>query len=657
MTVRLKVATIDGSQGWMEFKDPKSILISLMERRDIVDIDLSPLASNSSLRSFMLTYNALQSIDLSPLSTCKGLESVSLWKNQLKRIDLSPLSKCENLSELRLDGNQLKKIDLSPLSSNKKLETINLSENRLKKIDLSPLSSCTELKVLNLDRNELRSINLSPVSSCSNLETLSLQRNQLRSIDLSLLTACPNLRFYFLSGNQLKEIDLSPLSARTDIEYVSINSNQLESIDLTPLKSCINLGSIELNGNRLQTIDISPLSSCINLGSIDLSRNRLQTIDISPLSSIRGIQTLKLSDNMLKTVDLSPLSSCPHFQELHLKGDSFEGVDITPLVTSPYFYYVETDAPVTSWIKDPFQRSLVTRNAQMSGSRERFTVKPPAPARAWELLHKLANIPHGLSIPIQTYILKALGLEKYGFIDADISEFLCSIPSELSLDEARERVKPFLIEQMCEQIDRGGTTIGLDVDRVFTEAKGIAKRMESIAKLRGSEMQQVVARRKESQSTWTHDLAHLYLTAYGFSILNSVRPIFLHEVSSSEFGMIQDSLRTMGYEIRTMGYEMKVVDAKDITERFPAENMSIHMKRYVSNLYYCNKAEMERQEKDEAIQLKNALERALKKDELRAILQEHNIRFEERWSKHFLAKEIVKRMGVAFVRNLLEEVG
>ncbi|MHA2005419.1 MAG: hypothetical protein ACW960_15220 [Candidatus Thorarchaeota archaeon] len=97
---------------------------------------------------------------------------------------------------------------------------------------------------------------------------------------------------------------------------------------------------------------------------------------------------------------------------------------------------------------------------------------------------------------------------------------------------------------------------------------------------------------------------------------------------------------------------MKVVDAKDITERFPAENMSIHMKRYVSNLYYCNKAEMERQEKDEAIQLKNALERALKKDELRAILQEH-----KRWSKHFLAKEIVKRMGVAFVRNLLEEVG
>jgi hypothetical protein len=102
---------------------------------------------------------------------------------------------------------------------------------------------------------------------------------------------------------------------------------------------------------------------------------------------------------------------------------------------------------------------------------------------------------------------------------------------------------------------------------------------------------------------------------------------------------------------------MKVVDAKDITERFPAENMSIHMKRYVSNLYYWNKAEMERQEKDEAIQLKNALERAFKKDELRAILQEHNIRFEERWSKHILAKEIVKRMGVAFVRNLLEEVG
>ncbi|MFX1272906.1 MAG: leucine-rich repeat domain-containing protein [Promethearchaeota archaeon] len=648
MSIKLKVRTIDGSQGYMEFKDPKSILISFIERRDIVDIDLSPLASNSSLRSFMLTYNALQSIDLSPLSTCKGLESVSLWKNKLKRIDLSPLGKCKKLSELRLDGNQLKKIDLSPLSSNKKLEKLNLSENRLKEIDLSPLSSCTELKVLNLDDNQLRSIDLSPLSSCTNLETIWLQRNQLSSIDLSILTTCPHLGFFLLNGNKLKEIDLFPVSARTNIGGVSINSNQLESIDLTPLKSCIDLEYIDLKGNRLQSIDLSPLSSCVNLSSIDLSGNRLQTIDLSPFSSITGIQTLKLNENMLETIDLSPLSSCPHFGELHLKGDSFEGVDITPLVTSPYFNYVETDAPVTSWINVPYQRSIVTRNAQISGSRERFTVEPSAPEGSWELLHKLANIPHGLSIPIQTYILKALGLEKYGLIDADISGLLCSIPPVLSLDKARKSVTSFVVEQMCEQIDRGGTTIGLDVDRVLTEAKGIAERIDSIAKLRDSEMQQVVAKRREKSMTLTYDLSQLLFTAYGFSILGSVRPIFLHEVSNLEFGMIQDSLRAMGYE-------MKVVDAKDITENIPAENMSIHMKRYVSSLYYWNKAEMERQEKDEAIQLKNALERAFKKDELCTILQKSNVRFEERWSKHLLAKELVERMGVAFVKNLLEE--
>ncbi|MFW9803835.1 MAG: leucine-rich repeat domain-containing protein [Candidatus Thorarchaeota archaeon] len=641
MSIKLKVKTVNGSQGYMEFKDTKSILIGFMERRDIVDIDLSPLASNSRLKSFTLTFNALQSIDLSPLSTCKGLESVSLYRNQLKRIDLSPLSKCKNLSELRLDSNQLKKIDLSPLGSNKNLEILNLSENHLKKIDLSPLSSCTELKVLNLDGNHLPSIDLSPLSSCTNLETIWLQKNQLRSIDLSLLTTCPNLRFFHLNRNKLKRVDLSPLSARADIRRVSISLNQLESINLTPLKSCIDLDSIELNGNGLRTIDLSPLSSCINISSIELSRNRLQTIDLSPLSSIIGIQFLNLDENMLKTVDISPLSSCPHFRELHLKGDSFEGVDITPLVTSPYFNYVETDAPVTSWIKDPFQRRLVTRNAQISGRRERFSVESPAQEGSWELLHKLANIPYGLSIPIQTYILKALGLEKYGLIDADISGSLCSISPDLSLDEARERVKPILVERMCEQIDRGGTTIGLDVDGVFTEAMGIAKRMESIAKLRDAEMKRIVAIRKGE----FFDVRQLYLTAYGHSILNNVWQSNVRGISNEEFDLIQDSLSTLGYEIIVVRYEVQ----------FPATDMSIHMKQYVSSLYGWNKAEMQRQEKAEVFQLKNALEKAFKKDKLRAILRENNIRVEERWTKHILAKRIMERMGVDFVRGLLEQ--
>jgi hypothetical protein len=626
MTVQLKVTLSDGSQGLVESDDPESILITHEWRKDIVEIDLSRLASNATLRTFMLTNKELQSIDLSPLGTCKSLESISLYGNQLQNIDLSPLNKCRNLSKLSLAKNQFKEVDLTPLRSTKKLEQLDLMNNSLEQIDLSPLSSCTKLVVINLDDNQLKRIDLSPLSKCTNFKFIVLQRNQLHGIDLSPLSTCSNLVSIPLNHNNLKSIDLSPLSACTKLTSLSLSSNQLKSIDLAPLKSCSNLSSIYLNENRLRTIDLSPLSSSIKLWRIELNQNEL------------------------KNIDLSPLSSCPDFDSIFLKGDSLESVDITPLIVSPRFSRVETDARISSWIRDPYQRNrLMGRSASRSDLKGKFTVEPPAPEGSWELLHKLASIPHELSIPIQTYILKALGLGEYGLIDADISDFLCSIPPELSLDEARERTKPFLIERVCEQIDRGGTTIGLDVDEVFTEARGIAARLLTIARLRDSEMKHVIARRKQkSISAWAYNVERLYLTAYGFSIITNAGLRAIHELSSEEFEFIQDSLRTMGYE-------MKVVDEEDITEQLPTENMSIHMKRYVSRLYYWNLQEMNRQDIAEFRQLVNALVKAFKKKDLWAILQKHNIRFKERWTKDTLARDLIRRTGAAYVKSLLKE--
>ncbi|MFW9863637.1 MAG: leucine-rich repeat domain-containing protein [Candidatus Thorarchaeota archaeon] len=626
MTIHLNVTLSDGSKGFVESDDPESILITYEWRKDIVEIDLSPLASNATLRTFMLTEKDLQSIDLSPLSTCKNLEWVALYGNHLQNIDLSPLHKCKNLRKLDLGRNRFKEIDLTPLKSKKKLDEVDLKGNSLKNIDLSPLSSCTKLELLNLNDNQLRSVDLSPLSKCINLVFIWLKNNQLNSIDLSPLSACSNLVGIALAGNKLKSIDLSPLSTCTKFDGPSLGSNQLKSIDLTPLRSCINISGIYLNENRLRAIDLSPLSSSIRLGKIDLNQNEL------------------------KTVDLSPLSSCPDFASIHLMENALESLDITPLILSPIFNGVEIDSPVSSWIRDPYQRNrLVKRSASWPVPPERIIIEPPAPEGSWELLHKLASIPHGLSIPIQTYILKSLGLERYGLIDADISDFLCSIPPEISLDEARERTKPFLIERVCEQIDRGGTTIGLDVDEVFTEARGIAARLQTIAKLRDSEMKQVMAiKKQESIIRWTYDVQRLYLTAYGFSIITKAGLRAIHEISSEDFEYIQDVLSSMGYE-------MKVSSKEDITEQPPVENMSVHMKHYVSRLHYWNYREMKRQDSSEARQLIHALVKTLKKNDLCAILQKHNIPFKGSWIKHTLAETIIQRMGAPFVRAILEE--
>lgn len=111
-----------------------------------------------------LSYRDIVDIDLSPLSSDTDLQRLNLGHNKIKNIDLTPLSSCTGLRYLRLHDNQLEEIDLSPLSSLTNLVSLNLSENQLQSINLIPLVSCTSLlQELHLDCNEIESIDLSPL--------------------------------------------------------------------------------------------------------------------------------------------------------------------------------------------------------------------------------------------------------------------------------------------------------------------------------------------------------------------------------------------------------------------------------------------------------------------------------------------------------------
>ncbi|MFX0044831.1 MAG: hypothetical protein ACFE8Z_03210 [Candidatus Hermodarchaeota archaeon] len=89
---------------------------------------------SSDAKELYLAYKDIISIDLSPVAACWKLHEVHLNGNKLSQIDLSPLSNCARLNILRLEYNRLHTLDLRPLASCAYLREIDLSNNPLRLI-------------------------------------------------------------------------------------------------------------------------------------------------------------------------------------------------------------------------------------------------------------------------------------------------------------------------------------------------------------------------------------------------------------------------------------------------------------------------------------------------------------------------------------------
>ncbi|MFW9889694.1 MAG: hypothetical protein ACFFER_16010 [Candidatus Thorarchaeota archaeon] len=485
-------------------------------------------------------------------------------------------------------------IDLTPLSEMDNLESLMLHDNGLRRIDLSPLSSCANLKDLRVTDNHknLETINLSPLASCSKLQRLDLSRNHLQNIDLSPLSSCSSFKDIILDENQLQHVDLSPLS------------------------KCVTFMRLGLLGNPLQSVDLSPLSQCVNLRLVNLAGTKLQNVSLSPLASCQ----------------------CSH---IYLQANEIESVDITSVLLNPALEMIDHDYQFVSWVADPYEKRKL--KGHHWSIELKYSVDPPAPEESWSFLHKLANIPQGLSIPVQSYILKSLGFEHFGLIDADISKFLCSIPPETSIDEAPNIVRPFLIETVCEQIDRGGTTILLDINSLMGIGE-IARRLDSILELRDTEMMQVKVNRW-LHMVWQYQIQPLVLTAYGFSILMQIRGF-----SDPEFQVIENEFKPILKLFRETGYEISIVTEDEYDhELFVPKHMSRQMKNYVLNLA----SRMDLDDSLYAMRIGEVLRKTFRAHQLRDLLQKHKL--STKGTKRELVLRIIEAKGTDFVRRILEE--
>jgi hypothetical protein len=130
--------------------------------------------------------------------------------------------------------------------------------------------------------------------------------------------------------------------------------------------------------------------------------------------------------------------------------------------------------------------------------------------------------------------LKLRGLSWLGFLDIDPIQCLRSIlDDDVDIDELRDS----LIEVVCKQIDKGGTTIGLDIVRM-QEYGELAKRVDRVIELRRDEIERVAV------YAGRYVIRSLVLTAYGFNI---IRALEMGNQESIDTKLVMDTFAELGF--------------------------------------------------------------------------------------------------------------
>ncbi|MFW9959129.1 MAG: leucine-rich repeat domain-containing protein [Candidatus Odinarchaeota archaeon] len=433
-------------------------------------------------------------------------EDIVIRNEYIISIDLTSLSGCTTLKRLDLSSCGLISLDLDPLSNCKELGGIYLSNNQLTGIDLTPLSSCTALSAINLRGNHLQKLNLRPLRNCKNLTHLSLGQNQINQFSFLPFKSWKHFISLGLDQNRIQHLDLRPLSSCSKLEGLSIDSNELQTIDLTPLKSCRNLRTLTMSSNKFEEVDLEPLFNCTELETLILLRNKIKSLNVTPL-----IKCKKLN---------------------HFDADAELGVRIQSLLefgqfTYPppdHYGYYDEDHDIFEPEEDAFDSPVQIRDINIisylySNMNE----------ESWKMNHLLQET------------LKIMGYDWIGLVDGDSQALL---GASLEAPDRGDFLE-MIITNICSQIDDGGTSIGLDIERAIFENVELAQRVDLVTAMRMKEMESVRIRNYGDE----YDLRPLWLTAYGYQILNSLKLGIICD--TKEFSQVRSGFSTIGIELTT----------------------------------------------------------------------------------------------------------
>ncbi|MHA2022256.1 MAG: leucine-rich repeat domain-containing protein [Candidatus Thorarchaeota archaeon] len=342
---------------------------------------------------------------------------------------------------------------------------------------------------------------------------INLNGKGITQVDLTPIRSYTSSREIYLADNKIECLDLDPLSSCTDLQYLDVSDNPLQSVDLLPLRSCTNLGYLDISNTRLTQVDLSPLGFCKNLRIFKMSMNQLQDVDLSPLISCKVLRSIDLSYNGLLNIDLAPLSSSINLQEVNLENNLLQRVDVSSLKFGPD---IKTDHGTSSWLNWGLSSDAIY---------ERPLKKYP-----WTFLHQVVSHDvFGFDFRIQQDILVAMGLGDFGFVDCDLRDIFLSIAQDSDLEKACEILVPILVEHILASAESGGSTTGLNLEKLVNRYSKIYTVYKNIIEQRNADLENVSVGVSQDKI----DFQELYLTAYGFEILNSLDSLTIDNVEDA----------------------------------------------------------------------------------------------------------------------------
>lgn len=237
-------------------------LLSL-SAHSLAGVDLTPIASLTTLRTLDLSGCTLSSSMLELIGTLPELTSLNL--SQCAIDSINPLVGLTELKYLNISDNTVS--DLTALSAMTQMEELYLSNNPITTITY--LSSCPALRVLSIESCGVSK--LTSLSGCTALEELYAANNSIE--DISVLSACAALRIIDVCSNQVS--DISVLPQLPELVNFKANNNQITEI---PVFDAEMSKLVQFSVNYNEVTDVSGLAGLIYLNYVRADYNKVTDV-------------------------------------------------------------------------------------------------------------------------------------------------------------------------------------------------------------------------------------------------------------------------------------------------------------------------------------------------------------------------------------------
>jgi hypothetical protein len=141
--------------------------------------------------------------------------------------------------------------------------------------------------------------------------------------------------------------------------------------------------------------------------------------------------------------------------------------------------------------------------------------------------------------------ISLLELAWIGFLDIEVRPVLSYILLERDKKAFISEIKNRMISFIDTQVERNGTTIGLNLEQIKNESGILTRKIDRIIELRKKEMMGIFIPVEESIA----DLKPLWLTAYGYDLLKALG--YGTTCTTKELEIVKRALREIGFTLQT----------------------------------------------------------------------------------------------------------